>query len=108
MEMVVVVHPTLEEYSFQVHAMAQKYGYETWLELFEDPDKKMNAEDRDDFSFIAMAVGDQLIHREFLSPARSPGGDDLDGMQVEPELSSGSAVLPGVTIECPRLCGTHC
>ena len=36
------------------------------------------------------------------------GGDDLDGMQVEPELSSGSAVLPGVTIECPRLCGTHC
>ncbi|MDR3410936.1 MAG: hypothetical protein P4L87_08355 [Formivibrio sp.] len=107
MDMVVVVHPTLEDYSSQVHEMATKCGYETWLDLFEDPNKKMNADDRDDFSFITMAVGDQLIHREFISPDRSPGGDDADGLQVEPGLSPGSIVLSGVTIECPRLCGTH-
>jgi hypothetical protein len=107
MEMVVVVHPTLEEYSAQVHAMAKKCGYETWLDLFEDPDKKMSADDLDDFSFITMAVGDQLIRREFNSPDRSPGGDDSEGMQVEPGLGPGSTVLEGVTIECPGLCRTH-
>ncbi|MDR3715209.1 MAG: hypothetical protein P4L51_20545 [Puia sp.] len=104
MEMVVVVHPTLEDYSAQVHAIAEKCGYETWLDLFEDPRKKMNADDRDDFSFITMAVGDQLIHREFLNPERSPGGDDIDGMQIEPGFSPGSTVLLGVRIERPRLC----
>ena len=67
MEMVVVVHPTLEDYSSQVHAIAEKYGLDSWLDLYEHPEK-MNEEDRDDFSFIAMAVGDQLIHREFNSP----------------------------------------
>ena len=106
MDMVVVVHPTLEEYSSQLHAMAEKYGFETWLELFENPEK-MNEDDRDDFSFITMAVGDQLIHREFLSRDQSPGGDRASDMQVEPGLSSGSTVLLGVTIECPELCGTY-
>jgi|GEM_PF-3583942 hypothetical protein len=107
MEMVVVVHPTLEDYSAQVNAMAQKCGYETWFQLFDDSEKKMSEDDRDDFSFITMAVGDQLIRREFNSPDRSPGGDDVDGMQVEPGHSPGSTVLRGVTIECPGLCRTH-
>jgi hypothetical protein len=106
MEMVVVVHPTLEDYSSQVHAIAEKYGLDSWLDLYEHPEK-MNEEERDDFSFIAMAVGDQLIHREFNSPDRSPGGRDTDDVLVEPGLIPGSTVLQEVPIECQRLCGTY-
>ena len=104
MEMVVVVHPTLEEYSSQVHAMAEKYGFASWLELFEYPEK-MSKEERDDFSFITMAVGDQLIHRELISPDRSPGEVEAEEMQIEPGMIPGSTILPGVKIGCPWLCG---
>lgn len=104
MDMVVVVHPTLEEYSSQVHAMAIRHGLASWLELFECPEK-MSKEERDDFSFITMAVGDQLIHREF-NLSRSPGEDDKD-IEIEPGMIPGSTILPGVKIGCPWLCRAH-
>lgn len=104
MDMVVVVHPTLDEYSHRVRKIAEKHDLESWLELFECPEK-MSEDERDDFSFITMAVGDQLIHREFIDPSRSQREDDMDDIQVEPGISPGSAFLSGVVIECPRLCG---
>jgi hypothetical protein len=106
MDMVVVVHPTLDDYSSRVRMIADRHGFESWLELFECPEK-MSEDERDDFSFITMAVGDQLIHREFIDSSRSQGEDDVDNIQAEPGVTPGSAILPGVMIECPRLCGTH-
>ena len=106
MDMVVVVHPTLEEYSEQVHAIAKRHGLASWLELIECPEK-MSKEERDDFSFITMAVGDKLIHREFISPSWSPGEDNKADIELEPGMIPGSTVLLGVKIGCPWLCGTH-
>ncbi len=94
MDMVVIVRPTLEEYSSQVHAMAEKYGFESWLELFENQEK-MSEDERDDFSFITMAVGDQLIHREFISPSQSPGEDDLEDVRIGHGLIPGSNYFTG-------------
>lgn len=106
MDMVVVIHPTLEEYASQVRAIAERHQLESWLDLFECSEK-LSEDERDDFFFITAAVGDQLIHREFINPSRSRCDNDTDDIQIEPGMIPGSIILPGVMIECPGLRGTH-
>jgi hypothetical protein len=95
-----VIHPTLEEYSNRVNALATKYGKDTWLGLTLDP-CIMDEDDRDEFAFIHCAVGDQLISREFqsLNEAFSSIIDETE----EPGLFPGSSVSVGVKFERSRV-----
>jgi len=105
MEMVVIVHPTLDEYHARVKAMAKKYGQPSWIGL---GPADLNREDAFEYSFIISAVGDQLIHREFLDMSWTP--DHLsfnDEVFAEPGLPPGSVFFSGVKIECPAVCRAY-
>lgn len=105
MEIVVVTHPTLDEYYARVTAMAQKYGRENWLSLSAD---EMSREDRFEYSFIISAVGAQLVHREWLCMSETPGHSDFaDGTSTEPGLVPGSVFLAGVQGERVSVCGPN-
>jgi hypothetical protein len=105
MDMVMIVHPTLEEYHERVTAMARKYGRESWLSLTTE---EMSTDDSFEYSFIVSSVGDKLVHREFLDMSQTPGIESMpDEMMSEPGHVPGSFIFRGVTIGCPAVCGIN-
>ncbi len=108
MDMIAITHPSLDEYSDRVIAMANKYHCESWIEI--NPEV-MNSDDGEEFSFIMKSLGDQLIHREFqkfLAIGRPPTVDSFGAcISVEPGGLPGSTVCTGVMLERPSICRTY-
>jgi hypothetical protein len=100
MEMVEVVHPTLEDYAGRVKALASKYEASSWMSLRPEV---MDEDDRFEFSFIQMAVGDLLVHREYFESPPGEQGLDIDA-SVEPGQTPGSTVWWGDSVERHRVC----
>jgi hypothetical protein len=71
MEMVEIVNPTLDEYMARVRHLSEVYGKgsELWYELTADDIPE--SDDRDEFSFIKMALWDKLLEKEFFPPNES-------------------------------------
>lgn len=65
MEMVEVVNPTLDEYMAQVRKLSEVYRGDpgSWYELTINDIPE--SDDRDEFSFIRMALWDRLLEMEF-------------------------------------------
>lgn len=97
MDMIEVVNPPLTEYMERVRSLASRYlGDENkWYELraseLEDED------DRDEFSFIRMAVWDKLVESEFFPFSSPPGQVGLFSQcgSTEPGTIPGSVILGG-------------
>ena len=90
MEMVKVVHTTLDDYAIRVDELASKYGANSWINLRPDV---MDADDRFEFTFIQMAVGDLLVRREYFPASGPPWREDSDAeVTVEPGRTPGSTV----------------
>jgi len=97
MEMIEIVSPTLSEYMLKMRGFASKYAEPdgAWYELTEEA--ITNDEDRDEFSFIRMALWDKLIDEEFFPSTSPPGPVIFSGQCGEPEpgTSPGSFILDG-------------
>ncbi len=107
MTMIEVVSPPLSLYMDQVRAFAYRYlgDADLWYELKADVISK--EDDRDEFSFIRMALWDKLMEREFFLLTEPPGQVDLFGQCdiTEPGTSPGSSVFGGdcwVLTDMPR------
>jgi hypothetical protein len=87
MEMIKIIHPTLEDYYARVCMLAKKYGHESWMKLSPD---SLTAEERFEFSFIVSTFEDKLVHREFEEMSRAP---DLVGCTFERSTEPG--MIPG-------------
>jgi hypothetical protein len=103
MNIIKVLNPSLDEYAERANAIARRNNRASFLMLNEN-DITLE-EDRNEFSFIMKAVGDQLLHSEWEAFASKPNIDI--SASVEPELVSGSTVLGGLAFESTRLCGAH-
>jgi hypothetical protein len=64
-----ITYPSVSDYMERVVRMAEKSGKSQWWELTED---NVDASDRDQFTFIQMAVWDQLWEMEFQSESSPP------------------------------------
>lgn len=95
MKTIVVVSPTLENYMDRVRSMAQTYvgDEDKWFTLSEE--SISDADDRDEFSFIKMAVWSQLMEREFFPPC-APFRINNRNTSTEPGISPGSVFWVGV------------
>ena len=103
--MVQVVHVTLEEYAVRVNNFAIKFESTYCMNLRPEV---MDEDDRSDFMFIKMAVGDLLIKQEYF--ATSPPGDDCPAekeITVEPGLTPGSTVLREAFRDRREICRTN-
>jgi hypothetical protein len=101
MEMIEVVNPTIDDYLVRVHSISAKYLNDPgeWLQL--TPSVISDSDDRDEFSFIKMALWDQLMEKEFFSPTSPPGQASLFSVCT----SSEPGVIPGSTILMAVKCG---
>jgi len=97
MEMIEVVTPSLTEYMAKVRFFASQYldDADLWYKLREAD--LADEDDRDEFSFIRMAVWDKLMEREFYPFLSPPGQVGLfsQGDIAEPEMISGSFICGG-------------
>ena len=105
-----VVNPTSDEYMTRVRVLATKYigDADKWFKL--TPSDVTEEDDRDEFSFIRMALWDVLMEREFFPTVSPPGQGHLFNQCVTPEPGSfpGSSLLGGeiwALISMPRLSG---
>lgn len=94
MEMVEIVHPSLDEYMTQIRHLAEVYGNgsENWYKLTIRDIPETAEDDRDDFRFIRMALWDQLLEREFFpeSSTRFRLNRSSECNTVEPGENPGS------------------
>ncbi|WP_041596851.1 hypothetical protein [Granulicella tundricola] len=92
-----VVSPPLSAYMAKVRTLAENYlgDADKWFDLRDD--KITDADDRDDFSFIRMAVWDKLMESEFFAFSSPPGQVGLfgQGCIAEPGTLPGSFILGG-------------
>jgi len=67
MEMVEIVSPPLEEYLDRVRQLSEKYLHDpdSWFQLTITDIPESELDDRDEFSFIKMALWDKLVERLF-------------------------------------------
>jgi hypothetical protein len=65
MKMVEIVSPTLDEYLARVRQLSEKYLHDpdSWFQLTITDIPESELDDRDEFSFIKMALWDKLIER---------------------------------------------
>lgn len=95
MEMIQVDYPALDVYMARIHTMSEMYlGDETaWLSL--KAEAISDEEDRDEFSFIRMALWDKLMEKEFFLDYSPPGQPSLFTQCVskEPGDNPGSSIL---------------
>jgi|SRR5665213_2061376 len=105
MDIIKVVYPSLDEYAERANAIAQRCGRASLLMLNENDID--NESERNEFSFIMKAVGDQLLHREWEAFASKPI-DSINAVACpEPEPVSGSTFFAGVAFDCARLCRAY-
>jgi hypothetical protein len=90
MEMIEVVNPSLNEYMARVRSLASRYlgNEDMWFTL--NSSAISDEDDRDEFSFIRMALWDKLMEREFFTLSSPPGQIGL--------FSHCETVEPGATI----------
>jgi hypothetical protein len=103
MNIIKILNPSLDEYTERANAIARRNNRVSFLMLNEN-DVELET-DRNEFSFIMKAVGDQLLHREWEAFASKPNIDI--SATVEPELVSGSSVLGRLAFDCTRLCAAY-
>jgi len=102
MEMVEIVSPTLEEYLVRVRQLSGIYrgDPDSWFQLTIDDIPE--TDDRDEFSFIRMALWDKLLENEFFPKDKSRSQLNLfnDCDETEP------GAIPG-SVFClfSRICG---
>ncbi len=93
--MIEVEYPTLNVYMERVHRISAKYlGDENqWWNL--DIKNILEENDRDEFSFIRMALWDKLMEKEFFTDYSPPGQPSLFGNCAieEPGDNPGSSIL---------------
>jgi hypothetical protein len=96
MDMIEIVNPSLTDYMNRVRFFASRYigDANKWYEL---RDAQLSDEDRDEFSFIRMAVWDKLMEREFFAFSSPPGQVGLFSQcgETEPGTIPGSFILGG-------------
>lgn len=99
MQMIEIVSPTLSEYMVKVRNFASKYAKPNvaWYELTEDV--ITCDDDRDEFSFIRMALWDKLIDEEFFPSTSPPSSVSFSGQcgESEPGTIPGSFILESTT-----------
>ena len=97
MEMVEIVSPTLEEYLVRVRQLSKKYrdDPDSWFQL--TIEEIHDLDDRDEFSFIRMALWDKLLENEFFPKDKSRIQLNLfnECETVEPGLNPGSTFWSG-------------
>jgi hypothetical protein len=108
MEIMTVVHPSLDEYATRIEHIASKCGVDSWLKLTHSPEPlaRLDESDRSEFYFIQAAVGDLLLQRELFGGTIQVLGqeDCVEYTPVEPEPASGSTVYMGEPFDCSELC----
>ena len=100
MEMVEIVSPTLEEYLARVRQLSAKYlnDPDSWFQLTiaDIPESDDQSDDRDEFSFIRMALWDKLLEYEFFPKnPRTQLNLFKECDAVEPGLNPGSTFWSG-------------
>ncbi len=97
MDMVEIVSPTLEEYLARVRQLSAKYRNDpdSWFQLTIADIPELD--DRDEFSFIRMALWDRLLENEFFPKDVSRAQLNLfkECDPVEPGLNPGSTFWSG-------------
>jgi hypothetical protein len=97
MDMVKVVNPTLNEYMERVRFFATRYlgDANKWYEL--NVSQLDNMDDRDEFTFIRMALWDKLMDMEFFAFSSPPGQVPLFSQcgASEPGTIPGSFIFGG-------------
>jgi len=94
MDMVEIIHPTLDEYMAKIRNLANKYhkNPDAWYTLSIEDIPENEEDDRDDFRFIRMALWNQLSEKEFLSEGttRFRLNQSHECTNVEPGANPGS------------------
>jgi hypothetical protein len=97
MEMVEIVSPPMEEYLVRIRQLSAKYRNDpdSWFEL--KIDDILDLDDRDEFSFIRMALWDKLLEKEFFPKDISRTQLNLfkECDAAEPGLNPGSTFWSG-------------
>jgi hypothetical protein len=96
MENIEIVRPTTDHYMERVCTMAKTYltVEKSWYEL--ELTDITDEDDRDEYSFIRMALWDQLMKREFYKDNPPDSLDSLNACgTVEPGILPGSFILGG-------------
>ncbi len=97
MKMIEIVNPSLDEYMTRVRSFGSQYlgDADLWFKL--TPSDINEEDDRDEFSFIRMALWDKLIEQEFFTYSSPPGQVNLFSQcgTPEPGANPGSSILDG-------------
>ena len=105
MKFVKIVHPSLEDYAERANSIATRNNRANLLMLNEAD--ILDENDRNEFSFIMKAVGDQLLHREWEAFASKPNEGINFSASAEPEIISGSTFLWEQNFDSVRVCTAH-